>query len=1196
MRRGPGVLTLRSILLFFVCAAGPPDALALPPANDECAQAAVVASLPFTDTIDTSSATTSPDDPIQSCVSSQNSNSVWYSFTSPADTTIQASTAGSTYDTVLSAYAGACGALDGTDIACNDDLFSNSFVSLQSEITFPVVAGQTVLIEVTDFGSAGGGSLILSLQTTAAAVPGPGVANDECLSAALIPRTPFRHEVDTRLATTDPSDPVVSCNGSDDRSVWYGFTAPADGLLLAATEGSDYDTVLSAHEGICGSLVEVGCDNDGAGLQSILLLPVAADDDVLLEVTDTGTGGGVLSFSADLFPPPTPAPNDACASATPVTGLPFRDSVDTTLATTAPDDPNGTCTLGQDFNSVWYDFTAPSTGTFVASTRGSDYNTVLSAYKGRCGAITRELACNDDRINSSQAGVAFHLKGGNAALLEATSFFPGGGTLLFSMDSVPPPKNDTCADARIIDRERFVDIIDTSAATKSPADPAPSCFSLAPKKPPKTVWYRLPPDSGGFLRATTIGSNYDAVLTAYSGPCGALREDACSDVAIDEEELLLEVDAGEAVRFEIGDPNAFAPTTLNFQVDIFESDCCIPGGARASCDDLDCRTCVCQDLGRSSCCVISWDETCSTFAQARDDLQTPQREGCRDRCRCGLCGDGLLDPDEQCDTGLDGSDTASDRCRLDCTCPRCGDGVLDSTAPVQGCAPTVEECDSTGMDTATCDGADCTLPACGDGYANPAAGEECDDGARNDDMLAGACRTSCLDPYCGDGVVDMGEQCDDGLSNSDDLPDVCRTNCRLPRCGDGVTDTGEQCDGGGCCRVGCLFSSAGVQCRAARDACDQPELCSGSDGRCPDDIRMSAGAECRPASNDCDRREVCTAQGICPPDEFMSEDEPCTDGDPCTPTDTCDGRGSCIAGGTLCGDGDVDTAHAGCVEECDVPADTEDCNGPEALEKQAQCKEAECGDNYTNAAAGEECDLGDTQALDGCDASCLREGCDAPPENPTGDADDDGYENLEECVAGSLATDPDSTPAQFCKEAAGGFTTTVCATNAHCLERELCELDYTFSGRETFFDRLFHRTQREEFLTYQRRGGARCGGTSRCELPTTQRGETEPFTIVVSPFSERSTFEAFRRPAVPGKNDPPCVKPLDASGQVVDPSGDVRKYDVTECFEPLLPGTARKVDLPLADAPRTVFVFKVKGWTSTGKHRKDRDRFVFINK
>ena len=42
------------------------------------------------------------------------------------------------------------------------------------------------------------------------------------------------------------------------------------------------------------------------------------------------------------------------------------------------------------------------------------------------------------------------------------------------------------------------------------------------------------------------------------------------------------------------------------------------------------------------------------------------------------CGDGVLDPDEECDDAEANSDTASDACRTACLLPACGDAVVDA--------------------------------------------------------------------------------------------------------------------------------------------------------------------------------------------------------------------------------------------------------------------------------------------------------------------------------------------------------------------------------------------------------------------------------------------------------------------------------------------------------------------------------------
>ena len=63
--------------------------------------------------------------------------------------------------------------------------------------------------------------------------------------------------------------------------------------------------------------------------------------------------------------------------------------------------------------------------------------------------------------------------------------------------------------------------------------------------------------------------------------------------------------------------------------------------------------------------------------------------------------------------------------------------------------------------------------------------------------LWGAALTS-AQPTCGNGRIDGAEECDNGANNSDATPNACRTSCMLPRCGDGVVDfpNGEECDNG----------------------------------------------------------------------------------------------------------------------------------------------------------------------------------------------------------------------------------------------------------------------------------------------------------------------------------------------------------------------------------------------------------------
>jgi len=146
----------------------------------------------------------------------------------------------------------------------------------------------------------------------------------------------------------------------------------------------------------------------------------------------------------------------------------------------------------------------------------------------------------------------------------------------------------------------------------------------------------------------------------------------------------------------------------------------------------------------------------------------------------GVCGDGTVDPFEECD---DGNNIDGDGCNAECLLPKCGDGFLDEG----------EECDD--FNLLNCDGCTdaCTIesgPICGDGILLPDCGEECDDGNNVD---GDGCQGNCLLPFCGDGIIDGGEDCDDGGVTA-----TCDDDCTFAECGDGNVNeaAGEQCDDG----------------------------------------------------------------------------------------------------------------------------------------------------------------------------------------------------------------------------------------------------------------------------------------------------------------------------------------------------------------------------------------------------------------
>lgn len=124
------------------------------PANDECAGAITVGSLPYTNTQNTRLATPNVADPILLCADSGHGKTVWYQYTADSTTYVSFSTSGSTpttYDVALGLYTGTCGAL--VEVECNDDIIPGSV--RQAEITYLVQAGTTYIIHVAEWKGGG---------------------------------------------------------------------------------------------------------------------------------------------------------------------------------------------------------------------------------------------------------------------------------------------------------------------------------------------------------------------------------------------------------------------------------------------------------------------------------------------------------------------------------------------------------------------------------------------------------------------------------------------------------------------------------------------------------------------------------------------------------------------------------------------------------------------------------------------------------------------------------------------------------------------------------------------------------------------------------------------------------------------------------------------------------------------------------
>ena len=207
---------------------------------------------------------------------------------------------------------------------------------------------------------------------------------------------------------------------------------------------------------------------------------------------------------------------------------------------------------------------------------------------------------------------------------------------------------------------------------------------------------------------------------------------------------------GKFVKVELPPPNAECG---NGKVEATEE---CDDGNTADCDGCSARCRVETGCGDG---VVCDGEAC-------DDGNTVDCDGCSSTCQVEiglLCGDGILNEPcgEQCEPPVLG------RCDAQCQLvPYCGDGNVDPG----------EQCDEGSLNgmPGHCT-LNCMLPGCGDGVVDP--GEDCDDGNTLDcDGCSSTCQTE-IGWRCGDGVVNTA--CGEGCDPPDAGPPECNYQCQL---------------------------------------------------------------------------------------------------------------------------------------------------------------------------------------------------------------------------------------------------------------------------------------------------------------------------------------------------------------------------------------------------------------------------------
>ena len=448
------------------------------PANDNFADAEVIASLPFSATADTTGATTETGEP-QGCGFFA-FRSVWYSFTPTENMVIRVSTTQGTVSGVVSLFLASGPAIsDLTSLACT---FSNTNVQVE--------AGKTYYLRVDTFGEPAG-----AVQFSLEQILPP--ANDNFADAVAITSLPFNASVDNTNATIEPGEPQA-CS-SLFRSAWYSFV-PTENMALRVGVNSPFGGIVNvflASGPAISDLTSLTCAFSGRPVN----FQVEAGKTYYLQVDSFGQGD-VLQISLEQILPPA---NDDFADAAAITSLPFAATVDNTDATTESGEPQ---VCGSHFRTVWYSFTATENMSVRVDMAGSAVQTGVGLYVASGPAISdlTSLTCSFGSTN-------FQVEAGKTYYLQVDTFGESG-VLQVSLEQIFPPANDDFASADAINALPFNITVDNTDATIEPGEDT-GCASQF-----RSLWYSFSPTENIQVRMNTFGSTAPGNISIYlaSGP------------------------------------------------------------------------------------------------------------------------------------------------------------------------------------------------------------------------------------------------------------------------------------------------------------------------------------------------------------------------------------------------------------------------------------------------------------------------------------------------------------------------------------------------------------------------------------------------------------------------------------------------------------------------------------------------------
>ena len=502
---------------------------AIPPINDNFADAIEIPALPYSDTRNTYSATREDLEPTPSCTWNTPEKTIWYTYVpqesgpyylilSPQNASILAAV----YEEET------IGTLIGIGCTSINEM----------EITLPLEAGKRYYFQVI------GNNIATEIRFDQLLQP----ANDHFANLEEL-TLPVQIDSENREATVDDGEPKSSCvygyDGNQYRTVWYGFQAKqSGGLYLDFTPSWDGGFAAVYWSGEGEALTELQCSQGGD-----LMVNIQSGGIYYIQAGSIIDRGGDFSLDLSFVSPPA---NDNFVNAEPILYLPDAKEPKIASATVEPDEPAPSCISRIPTNTIWYSFQATESGRLAFAAQpvfgGTGFIAVYT--KGDSGELL-EYECFGSWFNP--IGLYSKVQAGKSYYIQIGSSDYDGGWMRFNYWFIYPPQNDNFYNATQLQVPANT-WIDSSNASLEMQEPIPSC--ARGQGFDKTIWLTHTSAQKGFLNGYFEGGYYSpSILAIYSGSSlENLNEEFCGENYVS---FSLLTKPGTTYYFQIGGLTGF---------------------------------------------------------------------------------------------------------------------------------------------------------------------------------------------------------------------------------------------------------------------------------------------------------------------------------------------------------------------------------------------------------------------------------------------------------------------------------------------------------------------------------------------------------------------------------------------------------------------------------------------------------------